>query len=168
MYEEKPEITEAVDTVYALTIALKRGEMLTHSAVREVLGIVPHEGPWDHIIRKVGRRLQKERGIAFWPNIRDGCKLCTVAEQLTLPIERAKRGLRQVRKGRKSVEALPDTSLSIQQRRAKAFLAERARETERAMRRDMKAQRQQIKPTQTLPRRVASPSPLSAGKGVAR
>lgn len=152
-FQETERIRRMVDSVYTLTEMLERGQYLTFEAVGLVLDLRPHEGSWDHVMRKVARRLERERGIAFWPNFRDGYKLCTTAEQLTLPSERAQRGLRQIKRGRKSVEALPENSLSHHQRRLRAFLADNARAQERSIRRDLKSMREQIKPTAPLPRR---------------
>lgn len=155
MFDAKEEIGEAVEAVYALTADLARGDVLTHAAVRAVLGVDPHTGPWGHVMRKVRRRLERDRGVATWPETTVGYKLLTAAEQLELPARRARRGLRQVRRGRASVDALPEKSLTLHQRRVRAFLSERGKEAERALRREIRAAGEALRPTPTLPRRPA-------------
>lgn len=155
MFETSEEVTAAVDAVYALTVHMGRGQILTHAEIGRVLGLNPHEGRWGHVMRKVRRRLEEERGISTWPETTVGYRLCTPAEQLELPGRRLRRAMRQAKRGRKSVEALPDKSLSLHQRRLKAFMIERSRETERSLRRDVRDLTQEVKPTVTLPRRPA-------------
>jgi hypothetical protein len=157
MYESKEEITVAADAVYALARKLDRGDILTHQAITRVLHLAPHQGRWDHIVNKVRKRLEGERGIATWPEIGVGYKLLTPPETLELPTWRNKRAARQMRRGRKSLQALPDNILSLHQRRSKLFLIDRQKESERALRREMRAQVAQLKPTQTLPRRPPQP-----------
>jgi hypothetical protein len=104
----------------------------------------------------VRRRLERERGISTWPDPTVGYKLCTTAEQLRIPVLRARRAIRQVRRGRRSVEALPEKSLTVNQRRARAFLAERSRESELSLRRDARQLEKQARPTPVQPRRRVS------------
>jgi hypothetical protein len=155
-FVETDRIAASVEAVYALTLGLNRGQILTHEDIAGVLNLAPHEGSWDHVVNKVRRRLERERGISTWPDPTVGYKLCTTAEQLLIPVLRARRAIRQVRRGRRSVEALPEKSLTVNQRRARAFLAERSRESEWSLRRDA---RQLEKQARKLPK-----PPQSAGK----
>jgi hypothetical protein len=61
-------------------------------------------------------------------------------------------GLRQVRRGRKSLNALPEKGLTTNQRRARIFMLDRLKDTEQAIRRSIRDQRQ-VRPTPTIPRR---------------
>jgi hypothetical protein len=153
MFQVRNEIAEAVDKVYALTMSLGRGDVLTHEAVSAVLGVGPDAYPWKMVIRKVERRLEKDRGIAFWPNHRDGKKLCTVSEQLRLPAERLRRAGRQVRKGRRSINAIPTGSMTMHQRRIQAFQADMARNADLAIRRDIKSMSAETPEHNRTPRR---------------
>lgn len=167
MFEADVEITQAVENVYALTAALGRGDVLTHEAIAGALSLSPHEGRWDHIVGRVRRRLEAERGISTWPEHTVGYRLCSREEQLAIPLKRMKRAYRQVRRGRKSVEALPEAGLTFHQRRLKAFMVEHAKASEQGIRREAREQEAQLKPSETLPRRrpaaaVQAPQPEAA------
>lgn len=153
MIPSRDDITESVDAVYKLTVDLNRGDVLTHQAIRSVLNVEPHTGSWGHVMRKVRKRLQDERGIATWPETTVGYRLCTASEQLELPERRLRRAARQARRGRMSVEALPDRSLTLHQRRIKQFMTDRARESELRIKREARAMSAETKPTPVLPRR---------------
>ncbi len=156
MFTEASEVvSQAVDAVYALTMDLDRGQMLTHAAIREVIGLEPHVGMWDHVVRKALKRLLKERGIACWPNIRDGYELCTVQRQLELPVEWTRRGLRRVKAGRVATEQLPDAALTLHQRRLKAFRADQSRASERELRRKLASMRRHAQPLHPRPNLAA-------------
>jgi hypothetical protein len=154
MFAEVEEIGAAVEALFEIASNLNRGEILTHEQIQSVLGVGPHEGRWDHIVGRVRRRLEKERGIATWPETTVGYKLATVQEQLVdIPKRRQQRGMRQLRRGRKSVLALPEKSLTMNQRRIRATTIDSVREAERHLRREMKVQKTLATPTQTGPRR---------------
>lgn len=126
MFESKPEITDSVDAVYAATRDLRRGQVLTHETVERILGARRHVGPYDHVVRRVRRRLQDERSIATWPEPTVGYRLCTIAEQLTLPLRRARRASRQIARGIRSVAVLDDVDLTTHQRVLQARTLEAA------------------------------------------
>ena len=153
MISEKQVITDSVDAVYALMGDLNRGDILTHEAIQSVLGVAPHQGSWDHVVNRARRRLERERGISTWPAPTIGYELCTTARQLEIPAIRTRRGMRQIRRARRSVNALPEKGLTVNQRRARIFMIERLKDTERTLRRELKGQQEQIRPTPTIPRR---------------
>lgn len=153
MFESNEQIGGWVEAIYAICRDLNRGDVLTHAMVKGILDCEPHTGPWGHVVRKVRRRLQDERGIATWPEREVGYKLCTASEQLALPAERLRRGIRQVRRGRRSVEALPTRGLTMHQRMSQAFAAERSRDAERAMRAELRQLTREAAPAARLPRR---------------
>jgi hypothetical protein len=153
MFDSKQEISEAVDALYAVTMGLNRGDILTHEQVQEVLGLSPHEGPWDHIVYRTLKRLENERGIAYWSSKNIGYKLLTKAEQFKVSSWRLKKGMRQIRRGRKSTAALPEKELTLNERRAKHFLVDGLREMEQSARRKLRDQEEVRRPTPVLPRR---------------
>jgi hypothetical protein len=121
MIESKAEITEMVERLYAACGTLDRGETLTHEEIRGATGLEPYEGSWQHVVGRTRRKLERERGIATWPEKGVGYRLLTKDEQAAdLPRWRLKRAIRQANRGRKSVAALPDAGLSAHQRRVKA------------------------------------------------
>lgn len=134
-------IQTAVDAVYQLTEELQRGEILMHTAIEQVLGIKPHEGRWDHIINKVRRRMEKERGIATWYSVTVGYKLLTEVETLRdLPVIRMKKAKRQIRRAKRSILALPESGLTMNQRKARHVQIALLGDQERGLRRDLKEQ----------------------------
>lgn len=153
-FETKEHINKLVDAVYALTESLERGMILPNADIQGVLGVPPHVHPWNHVLRRVERRLLRERGIAFWPNHRDGKKLCTHAEQLLVLTERLRRANRQTRKGLAANRALEPSQLSPHQRRLQAFYADKARDARRATTSAIRAMNKQAKPPERMPRRV--------------
>jgi hypothetical protein len=159
MFESKKEIVKAIEAVYAVTERLKRGDILTHEQIGKVLGLQPHEGRWDHIVGRVRRRLEVERGIATWPAHNEGYELLTVARQLELPSWRMRRVMRHLRKSRRSTEALPTKGLTNHQARLRLFMLDGVKGAQRDMRRSARALHQHLKPTGTMPRR-----PVLAGK----
>jgi hypothetical protein len=159
-FQPTEEVTRKVDAVYALLAGLSRGQVLGHEAIQEVLGVPPHTGSWSWVMRKARRRLEDEKGVAVWPDYTVGYRLCTVAEQLQLPGRRLRRAVRQVRRGRRSVEALPFRGLTPHQRRSQLFLAERSLDVERSLQRELRTQAESLRSTPTVPRR-----PQAAGGG---
>lgn len=152
MIDAKDEISKATDAIYELMNSLDRGDVVTHEAIEGILGVRPHQGQWDHVVGKARRRLERERGIATWPEQGVGYKLLTRAEQLELPGWRLKRGIRQVRRGRHSLEALPEKGLTDHQRRFRQLTIERLSETERKSHQELRAQATLLKPSHVHPR----------------
>lgn len=129
MIKPKREITDAVDAVYAATRDLRRGQTLLHETIERLLGVARHAGMYDHVVKRVRRRLQDERAIATWPEPTVGYRLCTVAEQLALPLHRARRASRQIRRGIRSVAVLDQADLTLHQRVLQARTLEAATQT---------------------------------------
>lgn len=154
MFETSREISEAVDALYELTMTLDRGDILMHTQIVEVLGLMPHQGRWGHIVGKVRRRLLDGRGIATWFVKGVGYELLTKARQLELPTWRTKKAIRQFRKSRVSIQRLPEGELSLHQRRFRSMMLERLGEAERAARHELREQSQILRPIPVLPRRA--------------
>jgi hypothetical protein len=121
MFERNEAIVAMVEKLWLLARPLDRGDVLTHDAIQGALGVGPHEGSWDHVVGKLRARLRKERGIATWPEVGVGYRLCTKEEQLDMiPEERAKKARRQFRRAEADVRALPVKGLSQHQKRLRA------------------------------------------------
>lgn len=155
MFEADERTASMCERLWLACEPLGQGDVLTHEVVRSILGCERHTEHWPHCVGKVRKRLEKERGIATWPEHAVGYRLLTDSETLEfLPYKRAMKALRQYRKVRRSVEALPDASLTEYQRRHRLFVIEQAREAERSIRRDLKEQEAVIRPTPVLPRPI--------------
>lgn len=140
MFERDEQIQRLIGEVYALTVDLKRGEILTHEAIKAVLRVAPHEGSWDHVVNTVRRRLERERGIATWHEVLVGYKLLTDVEQIQVGSWRTRKALRQIRRGMRSVDALPEAGLTLNKRKAKAVAYHSLRDQAREIRRSIKQQ----------------------------
>lgn len=154
MFERDEAIQRKIDEVYQLTVNLDRGDVLTHTAISEVLGLQPHEGSWGHIVNRVRRRLRDLREIECWPDETVGYRLLTISEQLRdLPIWRARKMQRQNRMRLRAVEAISDSNLSFHERKAKVSQVTIIRESARAMRREAKEQQALLSLRPMTPRR---------------
>ncbi len=152
MIEAKPEIRDAVDALYGVASSLKRGEILTHEAIGETIGLQPYEGRWALIVARVRNRLESVDGIATWPVNGVGFELLTPARQLEIPRYRLKRAIKQVRKSKRSVSALPEKGLSFSQRRIREAILERLPDAERNLRAEFRVMAQLTKPSPTVAR----------------
>jgi hypothetical protein len=153
MFDVKAEITELVDTLYAVTENLDRGEILTHDVIAEVLGLMPHEGSWGHVVGKVRRRLRRERGIATWFVRGIGYKLLTKHEQCLAPLWHERKAIRSKRRGIVDLSCLSEEGLTLHQRRFRSVTLEQLIESERAACRELNAQEKLLRPVPVLPRR---------------
>jgi hypothetical protein len=157
MFEQKEEIQQAIDAVYAILEGLKPGDVLAHSQVRAAIGLEPHEGPWDHIVYRAFDRLEVARGIPFWQIRTVGYELLTPQRALeVIPLKRAKKAYRQWRKIERSIGRLPVKALTIHQRRVRAFTLDRAREQKRAHLRERRLIAAQLQSTTTRPKAAAA------------
>lgn len=119
-FEPNEAITRYVDALVAACRDLNRDDILPHDTIRSLLGVEPHRDHWQTCVVKLKRRLEVERGISLWPEVGIGYRLLSKDHQLTmLPLARARRAKRQLRLATRSVVALPDSDLSVTQRRLK-------------------------------------------------
>ena len=82
MFEPNAEYRAMIDKLYDICEGLERGDVLTHDAIRGVLGVEPHEGRWQHCVDRVRKKLLDERGVDSWPDPTVGYRLMTAEEQL--------------------------------------------------------------------------------------
>lgn len=154
MFEQKEEIRAGVNAVVTAAASLNRGDTLTHEAITEAIGLKPYEGRWVYILKRAFDRIERDRGITLRAEIGVGYRLLTNQEQLTEePQRRTRRANRQLRRGRLSVVRLPVHGLTVHQRRIQAANLERLRESERELRKSLKDQAEQARPTPTIARR---------------
>jgi hypothetical protein len=159
MFESKQEIAEAVDAIYAILDEMDRGDVLEHDKIRKVLRLKPHQGRWDHIVHKALRRLEKEKGIAYWALHNVGYRLLTAAETLdVVPTKRLAKQAFQAKRIRQSTERLPEKGLTQHQRRLRASTIDLARKNQSAVRAERKSLAVLLKPTSSMPRRPVIPN----------
>ena len=166
MFERNEVITEMVDRLYRECSRLDRGDYLTHDIIRAIVGVEPHETPWPTVMKRLRRRLERERGIATWPEPTVGYKLLTCQEQIEmLPAKRAARADRQYRRAVRSVAACPINKLSLHQRRLQAAQLETMRRAAKEARAYRRLQAKLVRATAKVPRaavQAARPEALAA------
>lgn len=152
-FREREEIREAVEALIAATESKERGDILTHDEIKAVTGLDPYQVPLPQIMKKFRRHTEEERGIALWPEHTVGFKYLSKQEQLEmLPAQRLNRATRQVRRARKSVNAIPVVGLTAHQRRVRLFQSQALQAAEHEMRSRRGKQSAFLKGTATLPR----------------
>lgn len=114
MFERSAECEAAITAIIEAAETLKRGDVLTHRMITLATGIRPYEGRWSHVVRSSLARIERDRGIACVAVINVGYRLLTRREQITEePQRRTIRAIRQLRRGRRSVERVPIRGLPI-------------------------------------------------------
>lgn len=166
MFEKSEELQEAIDKVYGLMSGLRRGDVLRHEQIGEVLGLDPADTPpklcrdrarYYDIVWGARFRLKRERKVACWTVEGVGYELLTPARQVESALWHNEKAMRSTGRGRRDAEMVPDTLLTPHQRRVKAFYCERSAETRRALLTATRVMRLQLKPTPTVPRRPRPP-----------
>lgn len=155
MFDEKPEILAAVETLSRLAEPMERGQVLTWDAMQKATG-------WDrslpHFKTAFGRfrkDLLRQRSIALRPINGVGFKLLTHQEQVRRCAEdRHRKMFRQSQKAIREVEAVDGAILSDHDRRLQVLQLGRLVDERRTIRRSIKEC--VVSPgasTETLPRR---------------
>jgi hypothetical protein len=163
VFEAKEEIAEMVNRLFAMARPLKRGEVIGHDAIREILGVEPHSGHWQHCMGKFRRRMEQERHISVWPVHTVGYKLCTVAEQLELPHIRMVRARRHIKRGMRSLDALPKSGLTLHQQKVRAAQSANLRKSHRELTSQIHQKVPIQRPAEVLPKaRVEASSSLAS------
>lgn len=149
-----------VDALVALCGPLDRGDLLTREAIRGVVGIEPNMAHWKHCVGRARRQVERERGIATWPVVGHGFRLLTADEQIDLlPRLRRRKALRQIRRSRRSVAALPIDGLSLHQQLTRAVQLSSLAQTERVIEAEARTAEVMARPTPTNPRARPIPRP---------
>ena len=156
MFEKDEAIQKAIENVYELTIPLNRGDVLRHESIMAVIRLRPHEEYWQHVVDTVRGRLEERRGISTWPANNIGYALCSEDEQIDIGRRRTRKAYRQIRRARRSVEALPAAGLSVNRQRRRALTAAHLKETQSTLRKSIKEQKLICASRDKLPRRPVS------------
>lgn len=152
MFERVSEISDSVEAIVSMAAELRRGDTLTYERISEAIGLRPYEGRWVYILKKAVEEIERERGITCRAEITVGIRLLKQDEQLCESERRTRYGLRQVRRGHRSLQRLPVRELTVHQRRARDAKIELARQTEIQMRQSLKDQEMQMRSTPTIAR----------------
>lgn len=153
-------ITGMVDELFAACTPLRRGDILTHESIEAIVGVPRHTGHYQHCVRKLVRRMERDRRISMWVEMTVGYKLLTPAEQLDVMPRRQRRANRQLLRGLRTLECLEDKDLTPHLRRLRMARLQQAREERRAIRAHLKVREIAGRPMQALPR--VRPEPVEA------
>ncbi len=106
-FRENKDRRRQCDTVLSILSKMKRGDILSHEIVEGAIGLARLTSEYYQLVRKVEKRLLKERGISFLQILNVGYKLATVAEQAKeVPNRRIRRANGQLRRAERSIEAI--------------------------------------------------------------
>lgn len=162
MFEKNEVVSDKVDRLFKVCETLVPGDILTHEMIDAVLECERNGDHWKHCMKRLYRRLEAH-GIPTLFAHTVGLRLLTPAQAITeLPEHRTNKGIRQQRKLRRSLNSLDPKKLTVFQRRQRQFLVDLAKNTEEAMRRALRESQEPIRPTPTIPRRIAIPKPEAA------
>lgn len=154
MFERNEHITKLVDQVFDAMKGRARGEIMTHGEVAKILKMRPRTGSWEHVMKKVRRRMEAEVGITVHAEYNVGYRLLTVDEQIREPIRGAGRAARIMRRSVASSDRVPDQDMDMSQRRLRAMISDAGREAEERIRADRRMLAALARPAQAMPRRI--------------
>ena len=118
-FTANPKLKKARERLLELLASKDRGELVKHEEIEKILGIDRPAPAYYRIVRHTGRLLEESKGVSIIPEASLGYVLATHDGQMGLLAVRAKRAKRQIRRGKTSVEALPDEELSQHQQAVK-------------------------------------------------
>lgn len=153
MFEKKPEIQATHSKLAAYADTLNRGDMMPMTELERISGTTRYTESWNWLIHALKRYLLQSRGIAIWPKTNGVYHLLTSNEQATqLPLWESRRELRRGKRLARKVRAVPDDSLTVQQRLIKLRQLDYMRFKNRQLYRQIHDG--QPRKTQTLPKRA--------------
>lgn len=152
MFEAKEEITRMVGRLIKVAEPLKRGDVIGHEAIVEILGCQPHTEHWQLCIGKLKRHMERVRGISIWSEPTVGYKLCTIQEQIEIGHTRKVWARRHLKKGIRSVEAVPTKGLTLHQQKLRAMHSESLKRNHRELTSAIHSKLPTERRTETLPR----------------
>lgn len=122
LIDENESITRAVASVFAHTLTLSRGEVLTYEAILRHGGFGREHISFGTFKQKLRRKVLKECGIAMRPIVNVGFRLLLISEQVVrCSYDRNKKIARQAWFGRKEISAVESDSLPLHLRQLKAI-----------------------------------------------
>lgn len=122
-FESKAEVQALVDRAYALFANRQRGSVVSHQQISRAIGIVPADPRYRHVMRRVMRRMLKDRNIAVHgvATVGIGYSLLSVDDQVNESSRHLRKMVRAARRGKRAVDALPNETLTTHQQLRKTF-----------------------------------------------
>lgn len=142
MFEQNPQIREWVEIILQYASYLNRGDILEYIAIEEATEGLNRSMPqWGTVVRKLKKRMLRDRGIDIVAVVNVGFRLRDPQDQLTNGTSsRQERARRNLRSGREVAEHLPDNELTHHQKRLKMMIADQIEEDERRLSEHLKSQ----------------------------
>lgn len=139
MFESKEEIKSTVDKLFDAVAHLGRGDVLQWSDIERETRLPKDSGALQYVVRKLRKRVLKERGIAMRPIVNVGLKLLSHQEQVRVCAEdRHRRMFRQSSAATRELAAIDGSDLGLVDRRLRMAQLERLKYERQAMRRAIK------------------------------
>ena len=118
MFENKREITDAVDRLWNAFGGAERGTILQWHELENVMGVAHHEYPGRTIIIRFLRRLERDQRIVTWYKDGVGIRLLTHQQTATLiPEKRQRKAYRQVNRAIRQTDTVDGAVLSDHNRK---------------------------------------------------
>jgi hypothetical protein len=154
MFERNPRIKQITELIWTLLVPMKRGDILMHEQLQEIMGVEPHQHPWGLVISNVRRRMELERGITLISELMVGYKLASPDEQLREGPRRVRRAKNQLVRGARSVDVLPAAELSFHQQCRKVTISQELNQTLASMKREERLVSFLLRPHEAEPRGI--------------
>lgn len=157
-FETDPVVQERLLRALAVFQALKRGDIVPHTDLIEIVGAPPDDDYYRTFTMRVRRKFEEKTGIATWPIANAGFRLLTVREQLTdLPWRRARKAATQTRRALRSLDAMDPGELTLSQANLRSTQRRLMGDAHRRLMADVRATaiiyRQQDRPDLRIKRR---------------
>lgn len=161
---EDERITLIVGRLYDHFASLKRGDRVTHEEVERLAECrrFRERKKYDYYVEKLRKRLLDGPGVVLRSVRGVGYELATPDGQIDTAADRAKRAKRQVVRGIKAIDCLPQEECTDHERRKAAFMKSALRNSGDTLDQEMKTLREAIRATEVLPRRRIDPAAQSA------
>lgn len=147
-------IKKAIDKSMQFMQGLDRGDLVNHTTLEQVANIKRRTPEWISFTVGLSQRMLAERSIRLVNKHGEGYTLATADDQVnSVCVSDQRKVLRQLRKARQSVEAVPSHELTDHQRRVQAIRAQGIEQLEAEVKRSLKEQ-QLFARQESLPRPV--------------
>lgn len=148
MIDEQQAITDLVELV--LGVVGDRGSILRWDEIESTTGMTRYVAPWSTVLKKVRKRLLRDRNQAVWPETNVGLRLLTESETVRIcPEKRQRRMYRQAGKAIQELASADPSKLSTRER----ILQESQIQNLEAERKKIRASvKEVVKSSESLPR----------------
>lgn len=128
----------------------KRGDLIEYADIEKVADIQRGTARWNTVTQRFLREMREQKAIHLKCEMNTGYRLCTPDQQLRAGVDRGKRAHKQLAKGVRIIEVIPDKDLAPPLRTERDHAVRLFADSVQRLRSDTKA----------LTVRISSPEPL--------